>query len=91
MRTTVAVNEYPRHDDVIYRGASRDITSHPPDGVAQHAGKSGVGRARAPSFVAIYRTTQPDNLVQDTERSPDNDEGHGVIGSAHGKVSPRAF
>ena len=71
----------PRRSDVRlirlcrgeYRGQiSRDVSlyirAHGRGGVLQGSGNSNVQRARSERFTGIYRTTQFDSAVQDTER-----------------------
>src|SRR5215831_290822 len=54
----------------ISRDVSLYIRAHGRGGVLQGGGNSNVQRARSERFTGIYRTTQFDNTVQDTERSP---------------------
>jgi len=55
---------------VIACSASRCITARERRRALQGRGHAGAGRARPGSCVVLYRTRQPDNAVQDTERSP---------------------
>src|SRR5262245_33513187 len=52
----------------ISRDVSLYIRAHGRGGVLQGGGNSNVQRARSERFTGIYRTTQFDNTVQDTER-----------------------
>ena len=49
--------------------ASRYITASAPGGVLQRCENSSTVRSRASSFVVLYRTTQPDNAVQERSSS----------------------
>jgi integron integrase len=59
---------HPLGNGQISRDVSPYIMAHVPGGVLQRGGNSSVQRAMSERFTWIYRTTQFDNAVQDTER-----------------------
>ena len=56
---------------VISCSAPRCITARERRRAPQGRGHAGADGARPGSFVVLYRSTQSDNAVQDTERYPD--------------------
>ena len=58
---------HPPGHGQISRDGSLYIKAHGPGGVLQGSGNSSVQRARSERVTRIYRTTQFDNAVQDTE------------------------
>jgi hypothetical protein len=61
---------WPRPSQMIRCSASRCITASERGRVLQHRGNEGTSGHRPGSLVVLYRTTQPDNAVQERSRSP---------------------